>query len=46
MALSILQANLGRGREAQDLFLHSFAKRNLQLGIVAEPYRVPEGRSN
>ena len=37
MAFGILQANLGRGREAQDLFLHSLAECGLELGIVAEP---------
>ncbi|XP_024889723.1 uncharacterized protein LOC112466071 [Temnothorax curvispinosus] len=37
----VLQANLNRCRAAQDLFLQSMAKRGSGLGIVAEPYRVP-----
>ncbi|XP_018371338.1 PREDICTED: uncharacterized protein LOC108766504 [Trachymyrmex cornetzi] len=43
MRSGILQANLGRGHGTQDLFLHTLAERGLELGIVAEPYRVPEG---
>ncbi|XP_071652145.1 uncharacterized protein [Temnothorax longispinosus] len=40
--LKVLQANLNHCRVAQDLFLQSMAERGSGLGIVAEPYRVPD----
>lgn len=43
--IKFLQANLNYARQAQDLFLHALAERNCGLGIVAEPYRVPENHT-
>lgn len=42
----ILQANLNHASGAQDLFIHSLAELNCGLGIVAEPYRVPDNNNN
>lgn len=42
MATSFLQANVGRSRGAQDLFLQTLAERGCTLGIAAEPNHVPE----
>lgn len=42
MALSILQANVGRARGAQDLLLQTMAECGCTLGIVAEPNHIPE----
>ncbi|XP_011858169.1 PREDICTED: uncharacterized protein LOC105555737 [Vollenhovia emeryi] len=39
--LRALQANLNHARQAQDLFLHTLAERGCGVGIVAEPYNVP-----
>lgn len=36
MPQSLLQANLNRTREAQDLFVHSLAERGCSLGIAVE----------
>nr|XP_012146537.1 PREDICTED: RNA-directed DNA polymerase from mobile element jockey-like [Megachile rotundata] len=37
----ILQSNLNRSARAQDLFGQALAEREVGLGVVAEPYRVP-----
>ncbi|XP_070530002.1 uncharacterized protein [Cardiocondyla obscurior] len=36
------KANLCHARGAQDLFLHTLAERDIQVGVAAEPYRIPE----
>lgn len=41
MSVTCLQANVGRSREAQDLFLQTLAENNCVLGIAAEPNNVP-----
>lgn len=40
-AIRLLQANLNHARRAQDLFVHTLAKRDCGLGVIAEPCRVP-----
>ncbi|XP_029158339.1 uncharacterized protein LOC114930649 [Nylanderia fulva] len=42
MANKILQANTNHAKGAQDLFVHTMAERSCGLGIVAEPYKVPD----
>lgn len=42
MESRVLQLNVNHAREAQALFLHSLAERECDLGIVAEPYTVPD----
>lgn len=42
MDYKLLQTNINHAREAQDLLLHTLAERGCTLGIIAEPYRVPE----
>jgi len=46
MAVRLLQANLNHARRAQDLFCHGLDERGIGLGIVAEPYRIPEKNLN
>jgi len=46
MNSTLLQANLGRSRGAQDLFLQTLAERNYTLGIIAEPNHVPQKHPN
>jgi len=46
MAVKLLQANLNHARRAQDLFCHGLDERGIRLGIVAEPYRVPDKSPN
>ncbi|XP_070512918.1 uncharacterized protein [Cardiocondyla obscurior] len=46
MAYTILQANIGHGREAQDLFIQKMVECNCVLGIVSEPYRIPPNHPN
>lgn len=41
MDIGLLQANLNHVRLAQDMFLHTMAKRGLGLGIAAESYKIP-----
>lgn len=41
MPLRIVQANLNHVSAAQNLFLQTVAERGVDLGIVAEPYRIP-----
>lgn len=43
MPHKILQVNTNHARAAQDLFLHTLAEEDCTLGIIAEPYRIPEG---
>lgn len=38
----MMQANLNHARGAQNLFVHTMAERNCGLGVVAEPYRIPD----
>jgi len=45
MLISLLQANVGRARGAQDLFLQTLAECDCTLGIAAEPNHVPERHS-
>lgn len=42
-SISFLQANLNHSAGAQDLFVQSLAEWSIDVGIVAEPYRVPDG---
>lgn len=42
MVLSLIQANVGRARAAQDLLLQTLAEKDCTLGIVAEPNHIPE----
>lgn len=42
MTLSLLQANVGRSRGAQDLFFQTLAEQNHTLGIAAEPNFIPK----
>ncbi|XP_011860135.1 PREDICTED: uncharacterized protein LOC105557496 [Vollenhovia emeryi] len=35
------QANLNHARQAQDLFLHTLAERGCGVGVIAEPYSIP-----
>lgn len=42
MSVSLIQANVGRARAAQDLLLQTIAEYGCTLGIVAEPNHVPE----
>lgn len=42
MDYKLLQSNINHAKAAQDLFLHTLAERGCTLGIVAEPYRIPE----
>lgn len=43
MAAQVLQTNLNHASQAQDNFIHTMAERDCELGIVAEPYRIPPG---
>lgn len=43
MAVSLLQANVGRARGAQDLLLQTLAECGCTLGIAAEPNHIPQG---
>lgn len=45
MAVKLLQVNLNHSRRAQDLFCYAL-ERGIGLGIVAEPYRVPDKNPN
>lgn len=45
LPLGILQANMGRALRAQDLFLHTIAERDLGLGVVLEPHRIPDNHT-
>lgn len=38
----ILQINLNHACQAQSLCLHSMAERGCSVGIIAEPYRIPD----
>lgn len=42
MSVFLLQANVGRSRGAQDLFLQTLAESGCTLGIAAEPNYIPE----
>lgn len=42
----ILQTNLNHSARAQDLLMQAMAEWNIDVGIVAEPYSVPQDRSN
>ena len=44
MALAgrILQSNLNHSARAQDLLVQTMAEWNIELAILAEPYRVPD----
>lgn len=42
MTLSLIQANVGRSRGAQDLLAQTLAECNCTLGIIAEPNHIPE----
>ncbi|XP_067212239.1 uncharacterized protein [Linepithema humile] len=46
MSTKLLQANLNHARRAQDLFLGDLCGRDAGLGVVAEPYRMPESNPN
>lgn len=45
MSAKILQANLNHACQAQSMFMHTMAERGCAIGIIAEPYRIPEGNS-
>lgn len=40
--MHILQSNLGRLRRAQDLHLQTIQENEVDLMVVAEPYRIPD----
>lgn len=42
MALRILQSNLNHCAAAQDLLYQSLAQWNINIGIISEPYSIPE----
>lgn len=46
MALQFLQANLNHCARAQDLFVQSLAQGLINIGIVSEPYMIPNNRSD
>lgn len=46
MPVKILQANLNHACQAQSMFLHTMTEHGCAVGIIAEPYRIPEGTSN
>lgn len=45
MIHKILQSNLNHACQAQDLFIHTMAERKCELGVVAEPYRIPTNQN-
>jgi len=42
----LLQGNLNHSARAQDLFVQILAEWQIELAVIAEPYHVPENRSN
>ncbi|XP_076278310.1 uncharacterized protein LOC143208112 [Lasioglossum baleicum] len=40
--LSVVQTKLNHSRQAQDLFVHGLAERQVGLAVVTEPYDVPD----
>lgn len=46
MEYRFLQANINHAREAQDLLLHTMSERKCTLGIVSEPWRIPQEHPN
>lgn len=46
MAATIFQINLNHACQAQNLFLHTLAEHGGGIGIISEPYRIPEGNLN
>lgn len=44
MALKILQINLGRGREAQDLMFNNASQKGIDIILVSEQYAKIEGK--
>lgn len=46
MTLRLIQINLNHACQAQNLFWHTLAERGGGVGIISEPYRVPEGNPN
>ena len=38
----ILQGNVNHAAGAQDLFIHYTAEWGIDLGVIAEPYRIPD----
>lgn len=46
MPIKILQANVNHACQVQNIFIHILAEQGCGVGIVSEPYRVPDGHPN
>lgn len=42
MALRIIQINLVKGKQAQDLLVQTMTERTIDVAIISEPYGKPE----
>lgn len=45
MAVNLIQINLNKARQAQDLLTQRIREWDIALAIIAEPHRIPENQN-